>query len=87
VLDYSLLFVIQVFFGGGVSLPRAVLVYSSGGWGNSAKCCAHLFGLSNISQAGLELAVAAVAMMVVAAPKNNILWESFPWSRSSGLKV
>jgi hypothetical protein len=45
-------------------------------------CGAHLFVLCNVSQAGLELLVAAAAsVVVVAAPRFsqcNVLWESFP---------
>jgi hypothetical protein len=35
VLDYNLLFMIQGFLGGWLSLPWAVLVYPRGGWGIS----------------------------------------------------
>jgi integral membrane sensor domain MASE1 len=34
-LDYSSLFVIQVFFWGGSVCPEAVLIYPGRGWGNS----------------------------------------------------
>jgi hypothetical protein len=56
-------------------------------------CVAHLFVLSNDSQACLELVAAAVVVVVVvvAAVRNgsrflqsNVLGGSFPWARNSG---
>jgi hypothetical protein len=47
----------------------------------------HLFVLLNVSQAGLELAVAAMLAVVVAALKFsqcNVLRGRYPWSWSSG---
>jgi hypothetical protein len=50
----------------------------------------HLFGLSNVLQAGLELAVVVAAVAAVAAVEAhkfsqcNMVWRSFPWARGSG---
>jgi hypothetical protein len=41
--------------GGGQSAQEAVLVYPSAAGGIPHDACAHLFGLLNISQKGLEL--------------------------------
>jgi hypothetical protein len=46
---------------------------------------AHLFGQSNVSEAGMEPVEAAEA--TVAALKFsqcNVFWGSFPWARGSG---
>jgi hypothetical protein len=43
---------------------------------------AHLFGLLNVSQAGLELVVAAVAAFLFS--QCNMAWRSFPRARGSG---
>jgi hypothetical protein len=45
---------------------------------------AHLFGLSNVSQAGLEPAAAAAVVAALKFSQCNGLWGSFPWSRGSG---
>jgi hypothetical protein len=48
---------------------------------------AHLFVLSNVFQAGLEPAVAAVVVVAVAGPKfsqYNVLWRIFPQARVAG---
>jgi hypothetical protein len=45
-----------VFFQEGKSAQGAMLVYNRGSWGEyRMMLCAHLFGLPNVSQAGLEL--------------------------------
>jgi hypothetical protein len=45
----------------------------------------HLFGLSNVSQAGLEPAAAAVvAVVTLKFSQCSVLWGSFPHSRGSG---
>jgi apolipoprotein N-acyltransferase len=51
----------------------------------------HLFVLSNVSQAALELVVAAATAVAVAVAASifsycNMLWGSFPWSRGSGVQ-
>jgi hypothetical protein len=47
-------------------------------------CGAHLFGLSNVSQAGLEPAVATkVAVAVLKFSQCNVLWGGFLWARHS----
>jgi hypothetical protein len=46
---------------------------------------AYLFGLSNVSQAGLEPVVAAAAeVAALKFSQCNVLWGSFPWARGSG---
>jgi hypothetical protein len=79
VLDYSLLFVFQ-FFWGGVNLPRGCARLSQG-WLEEfhVTCGAQLFGLLNVSQAGLEPAAAAVVVVAVLKfSQCNMLWGSFP---------
>jgi hypothetical protein len=48
---------------------------------------AHLFGLLNVSQAGLE-PVALVVTVAEAAThlfsQSNVVWRSIPWAKSSG---
>jgi hypothetical protein len=61
VLDYGSLFCYSGFFGAGSVCPGSLLVYP---WDWLGEFCmmhgTHLFGLSNVSQAGLEPAVAAL---------------------------
>jgi hypothetical protein len=45
---------------------------------------AHLFGLLNVSQAGLELAVAVAALLF---SQCNVAWRRYPWARSSGCQT
>jgi hypothetical protein len=68
VLDNSLLFVVNFFGVGIVSLPRGCADLSWGWLGEfHVTHGAHLFGLLNVLQAGLEPVVASV--VVVAALK------------------
>jgi hypothetical protein len=77
VIEYSLLFVIQLFFflGGGLSLPKGCASLSQGWLGEFCVMRgAHLFGLSNVLQAGLEPAVAAeVAVAALKFSQCNVL--------------
>jgi hypothetical protein len=56
VLVFSSLFIVQLFFVcGGSVCPGAMLVYPMGGCGNNhVTLGSHLFGLPNVSHAGLE---------------------------------
>jgi hypothetical protein len=81
-LDYSSLFFIQ-FFLGGVNLPSDCAGLSQGWLGEFCVMSgAHLFVLSNILQAGLELAAVVVVVVVAVASTKfsqcNQLWGSFP---------
>jgi hypothetical protein len=82
VLDYSLLFVIQVFFGGVVSLPRDCAGLSLGWLGEFCVTHgAHLFGLSNVLKAGLEPVAAALKFS-----QCNMLWGSLPQAKVQGVE-
>jgi hypothetical protein len=63
------------FFGGGVSLPWGCADLSQERLGEFCTSCgAHLFVLSNVSQAALEMATAAATKF----SECNMLWGSFP---------
>jgi hypothetical protein len=47
-------------------------------------CGAHLFGLPNVSQAGLEVVVAAVVVTAYLFSQCNVAWRSFLWAKGSG---
>jgi hypothetical protein len=86
--DYSLLFVIQFCWVGGINQPRGCTgLCTRGPMGESCVVCgAHLFVLSIDMQAGLEPA----AMSLVAARNGtkfsqcSMMWGGFPWARVSG---
>jgi hypothetical protein len=70
VLVFSSLFIVQFFFllGGRSVCPGGYAGLSQGCLGEyCVMLCAHLFGLPNVSQAGLELAVAVVRVAAAAA--------------------
>jgi hypothetical protein len=75
-------------FAGGSVCPGGYAGLSQGWLGEyCVTLSAHLFGLPNVSQAGLELATAVV--MVVAASaypfsQCNVVWRSFVRAMSSG---
>jgi hypothetical protein len=74
VLVFSLLFIIQFFFYRGVSLPRGLCWFILGVEGI-------LFGLPNVSQAGLEPHLVSVAHLF---SQCNVAWRSFLLARGSG---
>jgi hypothetical protein len=67
VLDYILIFVIQVFLGGSQSAQGLFWLILGVAGEFRVTRGTHLFVLSNVSQAGLELVVAAAVVEVVAA--------------------
>jgi hypothetical protein len=75
-----------VFFGGSVC-PGDCAGLSQGWLGELRMTLGtHLFGLPNVSHAGLESAVAAVTAVVAAHKFSqcNMAWRSFPQARGSG---
>jgi hypothetical protein len=80
VLVFSSLFIVQFFFVGGFFLPTGFAGLSQEWLGEyHVTLGAHLFGLLNVSQAGLEPVVLVV--QVVAAvhlfSQCNVVWRSF----------
>jgi hypothetical protein len=67
----------------GVSLPRDCAGLSQEWLGGFHMMCGtHLFGLSNVLEAGLEPALAAeVAVAALKFSQCNVLWGSFQWAR------
>jgi hypothetical protein len=65
------------FFVGGVSLPRGLCWFIPGvAGGNPVMLGAHLFGLPNVSQAGLELAAGGTAALLFS--QCNVVWRRLP---------
>jgi hypothetical protein len=80
---FSVCYLLFNFFLWGVSLPRGYAGLSQGWLGEyHVMLGAHLFGLPNVSQAGLELTVAAAHLF----SQCNVVWRSFVWARGSGCK-
>jgi hypothetical protein len=70
------------FFLEGSSLPRGCVGLSQGWLGEFCSMGGtHLFGLSNVLQAGLELVAVLEALKF---SQCKVLWESFPQSSGSG---
>jgi hypothetical protein len=84
VLVFSSLFLFRCFFGGGSVCPGDYTGLSQGWMGEYRKTLgAHLFGLSNVSQAGLEPAVVVALVAVHLFSQCNVAWRSFLWARGS----
>jgi hypothetical protein len=86
VLVFSSLFIVQDFFGGGAVWPGGCTGLSQG-W-LVEYCMAvgtHLFGLMNVSQAGLEPAAEVVVAAVHLFSQCNVVWRSFLQARDQGV--
>jgi hypothetical protein len=80
-----LLYVVQFFGGRGVSLHRGLCWFIPGVAGRkfSVTGAAHQFSLSNVSQAGLELVVAA-SEATHEFSQCSVVWRSFLRARGPG---
>jgi hypothetical protein len=89
VLVFSNLFIVQfallcfVLFCRGVTLPRGLCCLSQEYLGEChVTLGTQLFGLPNVSQAGLEPASGSVAALLFS--QCNVAWRTYPWARGSG---
>jgi hypothetical protein len=90
VLVFSSFFIVQFFLfffflHGGVSLPWGLCWFIPGVSGGGVMLGAHLFGLLNISQAGLE--PASGSMVALLFSQCNVMWRSFPQARVQDIEV